>query len=323
MVDFLCALAFSSLWVASGLKFGLMRALMLSRVCRLYRVVRMHRRLHEFVGQLTTMLSTFAWILGIIFLFCFVLSIVLTRLLGHGVLVSEDSHVAWLFKDMPSSLYALFQLCTADDWGRISFPVIDVSSWWRLFFVGFITFNSWTMLSLLTAVASEVMITGRSDHQDQAEPPPTKHFMSFIYGAFHRADVDNDGLLDKDEFVQLMLDPAMRENLNEHGIDLRPRDLPRTWDTFDLDGSGQLTIEEVVEGLSSFTTELKTRHVNNVSNSLKDFSTNIEMTAQEVQSSIDRLTEHQATLDAYIKQRQVVHDAAAEILGSAPLTVFA
>merc|ERR1712226_470365 len=111
------------------------------------------------------MLSSFVWILGFIFLVCFLLAIVLTRLIGHGLLVrttdademDDLQSVRGMFSTVSISLFNLFQLVTADDWSRLAYPLISLNPAWRVFFICFIMFMSWTMLSLLNAVASQTM----------------------------------------------------------------------------------------------------------------------------------------------------------------------
>merc|ERR1712232_1321762 len=118
------------------------------------------------------------------------------------------------FSDIPTSPFTLFQLTTADDWARIALPVVAIHPLWRVFFIFFITFMSWTMLSLLTAVASETMISASSvkrHEQVLVEELKRQSFTTFLCGEFVRADGDCNGVLDKQEFVDLMLQPILKQ----------------------------------------------------------------------------------------------------------------
>lgn len=311
MIDFAACLLMEP--APPGSSFGILRFLMMTRVLRLYRVIRLKPQLKHFVVQIANMYGMFVSIFGLAFFICFVLSILLTHLLGHGMMTAEDpevtARVQELFADIPASLFALFQLCTADDWGRIAYPVIGVGTTWRLFFVIFITFMSWTMISLLTAFASETMISASSKakSEEEVQNEESESLGDFIRAEFSFGDVDNDGLLDKDEFVELMSQPSMREGLFGYGVDVRTRDLGRTWDAFDLDQSGRLTIQELVDGLSSFVEDLGTKHVSNVSTSLKGFTRGMEVGSEALENKIKALIENQDELAKYLEQRQAVH----------------
>lgn len=66
------------------------RFITLTRLLRMYRLVRMNRKLSDFVALLGRMSSTFAWILANIVMLCFVLSIALTRIVGPNGLLEAS-----------------------------------------------------------------------------------------------------------------------------------------------------------------------------------------------------------------------------------------
>lgn len=284
---------------------AIVRFLMLCRLLRAVRILRMISDLYTFVKQLVSMITgTISWILLVIFLFCFVLAIIFTRLLGHGLLVSETASdagtVREMFRDVPSSLFALFQLTTADDWARIALPVISarnsehpVSQFiWRLFFIFFITFMSWTMLSLLTAVASEEMMTLKSASkadENLRQELERQGLINFLCDEFERADVDENGVLDKTEFMELMTRDDFRAEMRNHGLSLEERDVGKTWDTFDVDESGELTIEELVYGFSYLQEGLATKHVASIGYGIKRFQIASEAQFTELVDSIEAI----------------------------------
>merc|ERR1712151_24187 len=125
--------------------------------------------------------------------------------------------------------------------------------WWRLFFVFFIAFASWTMLSVLTAVASTHMIEATSDRKEsEIQEQELKHklFIGFLQDAFVESDTDGNGYLDKEEFESLIAKPEVHRHMRELGVHLTPDELNKAWSMLDMDGSGELNIEEFVTGLS-------------------------------------------------------------------------
>lgn len=228
----------------------------------------------------------FSFILAMIFLLCFVLAILLTRLVGHGLLVgmADDPlsiQVRSTFSDMPTSLFLLFQLTTTDDWARVATPLVQFSHWWRVFFVAFITVMSWTMLSLLTAVASETLISeaGNKKKEDSITKELARHtFAQFLCTEFAKADSDANGELDRDEFESLMADEVIRKVVLENGIPLKAHDSARFWKMFDIDDSGSVTIQELVSGFSSLREGLEPRHIADLSMLIQKFSRKVEST---------------------------------------------
>lgn len=277
------------------------RFFQLTRLLRIFRVLRMHKKLWDFIRLLGTMMNTFIWILGLMFFFGFVIAIILTRLIGQGIAVSSDDpeieeQFELHFGSITTTLFTLFELTTTDDWARIAMPVIAVEPIWRLFFIAFIIFMSWTMLSLLTAVASDTMISSTTTKKhDQAlfAEMQRQGFITFICAEFNRADKDGSGTLDKNEFMILMSEQSMKQQLKLHSIPLETRDLEKTWDTFDIDDSGELTIDELVIGFSILQEGLATKHVANIGYALKRFSTNVDREIEGLQEGLKGLGEQQ------------------------------
>jgi len=296
---------------ASCGQLGFARLFMLSRLLRIARVLRIIGPLYDCVNLLLEMMGTFMWILGIIFLLCFVLAIILTRMLGHGLAIdTEDdevkAQVQALFADIPCSLFTLFQLTTAEDWISIAGPVVAVGDMWRVFFVVFITIMSWTMLSLLTAVASETMMAFSSYKKEEEkifQEIQRQRFTSFLCSEFLRADRDGNHVLDKEEFTTLMSRPLMREEMKFHGVDLSAKDLVRVWDTFDIDDSGELSVDELVTGFAYLQEDLAMKHVANVNYAVKRFSVRMETDMAYVDTEVNRLQEDEAALLEQVKVR--------------------
>lgn len=233
------------------------------------------------------------------FFFAFVLSIVLTHLIGKHLGVQTDSsEIEELFQaqfgSVARTLFTLFELTTADDWQRIAMPLVQQNPFWRLFFVSFIVFVSWTMLSLLTAVASETMISATSGKKrDEAlySELQRQGFIAFIVRIFNAADEDGNGVLDKDEFMKLMNEDSMQQTLQMHSIQLDTRNLEKLWDLFDIDESGELTIDELVTGFSMLQEDLATKHVANIGYALKRFSASIDRDMESVETDLKCLSE--------------------------------
>mmetsp|Transcript_16436 Transcript_16436/g.38517 ORF Transcript_16436/g.38517 Transcript_16436/m.38517 type:complete len:487 (+) Transcript_16436:100-1560(+) len=295
---------------AGSAKSSLLRFLRLMRLLRLLRVFRMIPKLQGFVNALWNMFGTFIWIFGVLFLFILCFAIMLTHLLGHAEALGDREYlerehnealhlVMTYFQDVPTSLFTLFQLTTTDNWDRIAKPLVEINPWWRLFFVFFISFASWTMISVLTAVASTNMIEATSDRKEnqlREQEQRHKQFLSFLHESFLEADIDGNGLLDKDEFKALMEKDFVHRQMKDLGIHLTQEELFKAWDMLDIDESGELTIEEFVTGLSYLQEGLSTKHIVNVDYSLKRVTIRCE----------DRMTKIGATVKDIVRQNEEI-----------------
>lgn len=281
------------------------RWLMLTRLLRVKRICRMHTSLKGFVRMLGAMMPTFGWILFIISALCFMLAIVLTRLVGHGLLVTPtDENVAaqvrLTFKDIPTSLFTLFRLTTSDDWSLVAEPLVVDSAWWRVFFVAYITFMSWTMLSLLTAVASEYLIgesAGKKDDDALMEEIKRQKFTEFLCQEFIMADHNENGFLEFEEFEIFMNKPGTREEMQNQGVAVMDdRGWRGLWEMLDLDDDDKLSIEELITGMSTLQENFGAKHVANVGFSLKRFGLRIEECIGSISESLDEQKEQQDQL---------------------------
>mmetsp|Transcript_48426 Transcript_48426/g.149614 ORF Transcript_48426/g.149614 Transcript_48426/m.149614 type:complete len:345 (-) Transcript_48426:206-1240(-) len=298
---------------------------MLSRLLRIVRVLRLINPLYDCVILLTDMMSTFIYILTMIFLLCFVLAIILTRLLGHGLVVKTEDEdlkgkVRDLFADIPTSIFTLFQLTTAEDWTKIAGPVVETGRLWRAFFVAFITVMSWTMLSLLTAVASETMISFSSSKKEEEkiyQEIQRHNFVTFLCGEFLRADRDGNRSLNREEFTALMARPSMVEEMKSHGIQLADQDLIRVWDTFDIREQGEIGIDELVTGFAYLQENLTMKHVANLGSALKKFKVRMDTDLAEVQAEIKRrLSEEHQLLERTMQRSARVQEFWEQFLGA-------
>jgi len=217
------------------------------------------------------MMESFGVVLGVLVLWILACAIVCTQMLGHGSGTDQNSErmkelqplFQKHFRDIPTTMFSLFQVTTLDNWIDIAQPAIELDSRWQGFFVVFICIASWTMISILTAVASENVVEsamGREEGQKKAAAEAQKQFLSFLRDAFVQADADGNGLLDKEEFEGLINQEDVIAKMRASSS-LSPDDLMQAWDTLDVNRVGELTIDEFVAGFAMMNEGLSTKHI--------------------------------------------------------------
>lgn len=198
-----------------------------------------------------------------------------------------------MFGNVPTSFFSLFQVTTIDEWNVIADPVVKMDTTWRFFFVTFIAFASWTMISVLTAVASDSMIAATSDKKDQELKEQEKKqrlFITFLRDSFYEADTDGNGLLDTDEFQAMINNDFVYKQMKALGIHLTKEEMLKAWEMLDVDESGELTIDEFVTGLAYLQERLSAMHVVNVDYNLKRTTARINKKMADVWKLIEHLS---------------------------------
>jgi len=267
-----------SLWTIFGTPGFLSQLFRLLRVGRLLRIVRIIPSLSIFFNALFGMGSSVMVIFSMIFLLILVSAIVCTQLFGHTELAgAEDSAtegeaIRRLFHDVRTSLFSLFRVTTQDNWYSVAGPVVSTMPFMRFFFVAFIVFVAWTMISVLTAVASNSMIEATSDRKEAERrmmAAKQKAFIEFLRHSFEEGDTDGNGELDQEEFETLVSQPRVINQMKALGVNLSVEELSKTWQMLDVHNAGTLTIDAFVDGLSYLQDSLSVAHFFNLDQSVK------------------------------------------------------
>jgi len=300
----------------------MLRSLRLMRLLRMLRVFKMFSQLMTFVNALGSMVGMFVWIFSVLFMFQLCCAIVLTHLVGHAEALGgrgflESHHPEHLddvrnyFKDVGSSMFTLFRLTTTDNWLDIAGPLIAIDPWWRVFFVLFIAFSSWTMISVLTAVASDKMLAATTDRKEsELRQQEQRHllFMDFLGESFKKADQDGNELLDREEFALLIKNSDVQAKMQKHGINLSEAEFIKAWEMLDIDESGELTIDEFVTGLSYLQERLTTKHVVNVDYSLKRATKRCEGYMDRINTSMEQVVKQNEEILGRLSKKERSHE---------------
>lgn len=191
---------------------SVLRIVRLLRLLRLLRLFRVVKQLMALATAFQSMMASFAVVFAVLFLLLLVSSMLCTQCLGNATEFVSDTgeeereelvrDIQVHFKDIPTTMFSLFQVTTLDNWIDIAKPAIMVDMRWQGFFVLFICAASWTMISILTAVASESVVEsamGREEAMQKEEQQMQKKFFDFLRKAFLEADADGNGLLDRED----------------------------------------------------------------------------------------------------------------------------
>merc|ERR1719421_2837426 len=166
----------------------------------------MFKQLYMLATGLLESLQAIFWVTMLCGLFLFTCAIVLTQGIGHGsTSMSEEANgfCKKKFGSVTTSMMTLFDVMASPDFGLLSSVFIS-DPLILLFFVFFIIFGSFTMISILTGVISEGMMEKSQNRKDELrfieERRKTK-FVTMLRKHFHESDSDGDGCMQREEFV--------------------------------------------------------------------------------------------------------------------------
>eukprot|EP00928_Gymnodinium_smaydae_P009680 TRINITY_DN13623_c0_g2_i1.p1 TRINITY_DN13623_c0_g2~~TRINITY_DN13623_c0_g2_i1.p1 ORF type:complete len:509 (+),score=103.75 TRINITY_DN13623_c0_g2_i1:110-1636(+) len=256
------------------LYLGLTESVLYFKFFRLLRAVRIFRQfdvLIRFVECLCALAPNLTWIFGVILLIGYVFAAAIT-IYVHASEEEDLVDARMYFPTVGAAMFSLFQVTTMDGWAEIATPLIRYNPIWIVFFVSFIAFSSWTMISLLTAVVSDNMIAAtqmRKEDEKAMEEQQRLKFISFLRESFAEADDDGNGMLDENEFNNMIENDTVIQKMEALGVSLPKEDLKRTFTMLDVDGSGELSIEEFITGLTQLQQSLNTAHVVSLDYALK------------------------------------------------------
>lgn len=281
-------------------RHSIVKSLRLVRLVRLIRLAHLFPSLMTFIKALWDMLHKFVWIFFILFLFMFCSSIILTMLLGQnefsGVQGMEEDieQIRTMFRTVPESLFSLFQVTTCDNWMLIAAPAIRVNPYFRIFFIVYVVFASWILISILTAVASDAMISSSAEKHEAAlleKDRLHQQFIRFLEESFVTADTNSNGILERQEFCDWIDTDTVGEDMATFGMKLTREEYLKAWDMLDIGGEDELCSEEFVSGFSYLHEALCTTHVVNIDYSLKRISLSMQNRIDRLSDELNDLTE--------------------------------
>jgi len=202
------------------LSFGqammLMRMMRLMRILRLVKLVKSVRPLYILVASVVSAVQGVWWVLVLTLVVLYGMGIVATRLIGHGVLLphgQDNSIIQSPFATVPESMFTLFRVMSAAASDQESDAINQLVSelpGLKFAFVFFMITSSWMLLSILTAVVSETMIstTGQQEYELQItsdELDRARHLQE-LQLLFKQLDVKNNGKLDEASLMNFLGD---------------------------------------------------------------------------------------------------------------------
>jgi hypothetical protein len=149
-------------------------------------------------------------------------------------------------------MFTLFELMANPDFKEIRGIMLGNPAM-MMFFTTFIIFGSFAMLSILTGVISESMVSKGNDRKEELrfeDERAKERLLNGLKTHFIASDDDGDGTMTRKEFLQHL--PEMTKVFEGHGFMYECEDLEMIFDLVDFDKGGTISIDEFLQGMGSF-----------------------------------------------------------------------
>jgi len=227
----------------------ILRVVRILRILRLLRLFKAFKQLYLLATGLIYSLKGVFWISMMFMMIILVSAIFCTNIIGHEAeSYTEKEKIKRYFGTVPRSMVTLFQFVTLDDWSSVAFSVTQDNPMLYIFFILYIMLTAFTVISLLTGVVAEHMleVTKEDDMAEEGEKQ-TRWFemVEKIGDMFSMGDIDDDGMISREEFSKVMHSKKFRQELSSLGVEFHSTDhVMELFDFIDIDNTGQLTKEQ-------------------------------------------------------------------------------
>jgi len=177
----------------------------------------------------------------------------------HGFTVDPDGDEdlrLWIWRHYGTAsraIYTMFEITFAGSWPMYARPVIeDVGVGYSLFFVAYIVFVVFAVIRVISAIfLKETLDAAQNDAQlvVREKAKASQEYVKRLNKVFSTMDVSQDGVVSKEEFMQLCQDPTIRSYMTSLDVDVN--DGSHLFKLLD-DGDGNLTYDEFIHGMMRF-----------------------------------------------------------------------
>jgi len=192
------------------------------------------------------------WAMVLMLLVLYTTSIVTTKLFGRGS-SKNNEEVEKYFGSMVRSMFTLFQIVTLEGWNIVARTMMDeIGFWVCIFFILFLMFTNFVLMSLVTGVIVDNILTISSEvecYQVEHMERARIQAVHALDNSFREADLNNDGVLLLNQFRETLRGDSNSSIVVElEKLDMSIWDAEELFLVLDHGHRGSLSIEEYVRG---------------------------------------------------------------------------
>jgi len=237
----------------------LLRLARLARLLRLLRLIKKIRLFDSLYLMTTAMKGSFSvlfWSVVLLVLVQALLALFLQSLLEEYILDEQNPEVARIqvfkfYGSFARTMLTMFEITLGNWMPPCRALVENVSEWWMLFSLTHKLVIGFSVLSVITSVfIQETFKVATIDDKIMimTKERARKTHMTKMETLFAKMDENGDGVVDIDEFKHMLSNQELSTWLSAMELDVR--DKVQLFHLIDADESGELSIGELVDGIS-------------------------------------------------------------------------
>jgi len=286
VLDFLLATAIKS---DTGSWGQSLKTIKMLRIIRVFRVFRFFRELSLLALMIVDSLYSLTWALILLMIIIYVFSICFTTMAtdyiklqnGSTLVVSE---VHRYFGSLPSSIYTLLlSMLSGASWGVFSDALMDINAVAAGLFLFYAAFTILAVMNIITGVFVDNAVETARTQRDfliQKEMELKEKYASEMRGLFQEMDKDGSGTISYSEVQHHLTDQRVQGYFAALGLD--PNDTERLFRLIDDDESGDVNINEFLDGCIRLKGQARSidvyaimRHIRDIENQLQGMMENL------------------------------------------------
>eukprot|EP00403_Amphidinium_massartii_P005541 CAMPEP_0178374454 /NCGR_PEP_ID=MMETSP0689_2-20121128/2385_1 /TAXON_ID=160604 /ORGANISM="Amphidinium massartii, Strain CS-259" /LENGTH=799 /DNA_ID=CAMNT_0019994425 /DNA_START=24 /DNA_END=2420 /DNA_ORIENTATION=- len=239
-----------------------LRAVRLFRVVRVLRIIRFMTFMREFHKLVLCLASSLQTLVCAMFLMSFVIfcfSVLFVQMVSTHVnkdddwaLTLQEEELVDAFGTVGKSMISLYMAITAGrNWGELAELLLGVDPWLRTCFFIYLAMGIFGLTNVVTAVFVESAMQATQTYRDLLvnermlkERTNAKHMKEI----FRSIDTDDSGAISLQEMQAYMADENLKLQEYFEALDLSASDTETLFNLLDVDGSGEVDVDEFCDG---------------------------------------------------------------------------
>lgn len=227
------------------------------RIVRIFRVFRFFRELSLLAIMIADSIRSLMWALVMLAIIIYVFAICFTSSASEYLNVRDPEYtqavtktVHTRFGSLPRTVYSLLlSMLNGISWEAVSDPLMHINGFVTALFFFYVAFTMLAVLNIITGVFVDNAVETARTQRDflvEKEMELRERYIMELHDIFEEMDTDGSGTLSLDEIKAFLNDLRVQSYFQALGLDTH--DTERLFRLIDDDASGEVAVQEFLDG---------------------------------------------------------------------------